>query len=88
MKDFHEVWWIYSPMIAKEWGGLRIAHFRKTAQGFLIVNITGEIDQRRVGPRVWIDIQRTELWYKVKQIPVPTIFEIGAAAIQDRENEI
>jgi hypothetical protein len=79
--DFYEVWWIYSPINGKEWAGLRIAHFRKSVDGSLVVVITGEIDQRRVGMRVWEDIQQSELWYKVKQIPIPNLVEIMAAAL-------
>lgn len=82
--DFHEVWWIYSPINGKEWAGLRIAHFRKTTNGWLIVVIDSEIDPRRMGVRIWEDIQRTELWYKVKQIAIPTMAEIMAHAIEDR----
>lgn len=79
--DFHEVWWIYSPNIRQEWAGLRVAHFRKSTNGELLVIINGEIDQRRIGMRIWTDIQETELWYRVKQIPIPTLIDIMAAAI-------
>lgn len=85
--DFHEVWWIYSPLNGVEWSGLRVAHFRKTTTGDLVVYIMGEIDQRRVGARVWDDIQKTELWYRVKQIPIPTMIEIMAAAIDASDME-
>jgi hypothetical protein len=79
---FHEVWWIYSPVNNKEWAGLRIAHFRKTSNGIdLLVNITGEIDQKRIGLRIWEEIQRSEHWYKVEQIPIPSVVEIMKAAI-------
>jgi hypothetical protein len=76
-----EFWWIYSPVKDKEWGGLRIAHFRKTTAGDDIVFITGEIDQRRVGARDWKYVQEVEGWYKVKQIPTPTPTEIDLAAL-------
>lgn len=79
--DFHEVWWIYSPVNGREWAGLRIAHFRKTVSGELVVVIQGEIDQRRFGMRVWQDIQQSECWYKVKQIPIPSLVEIMASAL-------
>jgi hypothetical protein len=86
--DFHEVWWIYSPVNGKEWAGLRIAHFRKTMQGDLVVVITSEIDSRRFGPRIWEEIQRTELWYKVKQITIPSVVEImqGGLATIERDD--
>lgn len=86
--EFHEVWWIYSPMNGREWAGLRVGHFRKTVSGDLIVYIAGEIDQRRIGMRIWSSIQQTELWYRVKQIPIPSLIEIMAAAIPTdiREN--
>lgn len=83
--DFHEVWWIYSPINGKEWAGLRIAHFRKTVNGELVVVITGEIDQRRTGLRVWDDIREREEWFKVRQIPIPTMIEMLAAAIPDED---
>ncbi len=40
---FHEVWWIYAAE-ANQWGGLRIAHFKKTDKGELIFFITAETD--------------------------------------------
>jgi hypothetical protein len=80
--EFHEIWWIYSPMVRQEWAGLRIAHFRKTMNGTLFCIIQGEIDQRRVGMRIWEDIERSELWYKVKQIPIPSLAEIAGSAMQ------
>ncbi|MGY3278097.1 hypothetical protein [Bradyrhizobium sp. S3.7.6] len=79
--DFHEVWWIYSPVKGKEWAGLRIAHFRKTVNGEIVIVIQGEIDQRRFGMRVWEDIVESEQWYKVKQIPIPSLTEIMAAVM-------
>jgi hypothetical protein len=77
-EDFHEIWWIYSPAEDAEWAGLRIAHFRKTADGHLFVFIQGELP-KRVGPRLWEDITVREQWVKVKQILVPTTDEIRAA---------
>lgn len=78
--DFHEIWWIYSPA-KDEWGGLRIAHFRKTLNGYEVVIIQGEIDQRRLGVRIWDDIKDRERWVKVEQIKVPTKAAILAAAL-------
>ncbi|MCK1670331.1 hypothetical protein [Bradyrhizobium sp. 150] len=86
--DFHEVWWIYSPINGKEWAGLRIAHFRKTTNGVLICTIANEIDPRRIGVRVWEDIQQSELWYKVKQVPIPNLVEVMAAALPLPDEEL
>lgn len=79
--EFHEIWWIYSPVNDREWSGLRIAHFRKTVNGEEIVFITGEIDGRRIGARDWKTIQECEFWYKVEKIRMPTPMQIMAAAI-------
>lgn len=76
--DFHEVWWIYAPE-RHPWGGARIAHFRKTVDGTMIVTIPGEADPRRVGVRVWDDISPREGWVKVRQIPLPTKEEVASA---------
>ena len=76
-EDFHEVWWIYAPE-RHPWGGVRIATFRKTADGTLIVLISNEpLD--RVGPRIWDDVGPREGWVKVKQIALPTRGEVDAA---------
>lgn len=75
--DFHEVWWIYAQE-RHPWGGARIAHFRKTADGTLIMFIPGET-RDRTGPRVWEDATAREGWVKVRQIPFPTTAEIEAA---------
>jgi hypothetical protein len=85
MDEFHEVWWIYSPVNNKEWGGLHIAHFRKTTNGVIFVVIQGEIDSKRVGPRDWPMLQEVEHWYKVKQIPIPTLMEIMASGLNESE---
>lgn len=85
-RNFHEVWWIYSPVNGKEWAGLRVAHFRKTSNGeALLVIITNESDPHRIGVRAWEDIQRNEFWYKVKQIEIPTMMEILGAAIDNSD---
>lgn len=78
--DFHEIWWIYSPS-TKEWGGLRIAHFRKAHPDTLIVLIQGEVDKRRVGLRVWDDVAPREGWKKISRIIPPTSAEIKAALL-------
>jgi len=76
-EDFHEVWWISAPE-RHQWGGVRIAHFRKTINGTVIFFITNEpLD--RVGPRDWETISAGEGWVKVKQIQMPTRAEIDAA---------
>jgi hypothetical protein len=80
-EEFHEIWWIYSPK-SGPWAGLRIAHFRKTTNGVVICVIQGEADRRRIGPRIWDDIERSELWYQVKQIPIPTMAEVFGAALK------
>lgn len=77
-EDFQEVWWIFSHS-EEEWGGLRIAHFRKTIDGTTIVIIAGEIDRRRVGPRIWDEVAPREGWVKVKQIMLPTKADVDAA---------
>lgn len=74
-EDFHEIWWIFSAS-KEEWGGLRIAHFRKTVNGVMIVIINGEVDKRRVGLRIWDDIKDREGWKKIIQIIPPTSNEI------------
>lgn len=78
--DFHEIWWIFSPS-EKEWGGLRIAHFSKAYPNTLIAFIQGEIDRRRIGPRIWEDVAPREGWVKVAQIIRPTKFDIQDALI-------
>lgn len=81
--DFREVWWIYSPINNKEWGGLRLAIFRKSVEGVLLCVIQGEIDKNRVGVRDWDTLQATEHWYKVEQVQIPDMIKIMAAAIDD-----
>src|SRR5258708_7478454 len=81
---YHEVWWIHAPEQAylperRDWGGLRIAHFRKIMNGEIIFIIQGETDQRRIGIRIWADVAPVEGWVKVKQISIPTLAEINAA---------
>lgn len=75
---FHEIWWIYSEG-PEEWTGLRIAHFSKSVQGVLMVVITGEVDRRRIGLRIWDDIKDREGWYKVAQITPPSREDIRNA---------
>lgn len=75
---FHEIWWIYAQE-KHSWGGLRLAHFRKTVDGTIVVTISNETDKRRIGLRIWDDVERNEAWVKVKQIHFPTRAEIEAA---------
>lgn len=78
-QEFHEIWWLYSTEDAP-WAGLRIAHFRKTVNGELIVLITGE-SLERAGLRIWADIEQREHWYKVAQIAVPTADQVRLALV-------
>lgn len=87
-EEFHEVWWVYSPINGKSWAGLRLATFRKSVDGALVVIFHNEIAPDRIGIRIWDDVQNTELWYKVVQVPVPTLVEIMAAALKIEEPEI
>lgn len=76
--EFHEIWWIFSDR-SEEWGGLRIAHFRKASRGELLVIMTGEVDQSRLGVRIWDDVAPREGWHKVAQIIPPTAEQIREA---------
>ena len=75
--DFHEVWWIFSKR-PEAWAGLRIAHFRKSMDGALIVVIQAEPPER-TGLRIWSDIAPREGWRKVCRIAIPTPDEVRAA---------
>jgi hypothetical protein len=68
-QDFHEVWWIYADP-KQPYGGLRIAHFRKTVDGTLIFMISDEPPDR-MGPRIWAGVSAREGWRKVEQISIP-----------------
>lgn len=77
--DEVEVWWIFSRG-ENEWNGLRVAFFRKVPPDEMeIVVIIGELDPRRVGPRVWADMSPREGWVKVRKIDLPTGWEIVSA---------
>jgi len=80
--EHREVWFIYSP-INKPWGNLRIATFTKACNApFLdLVVIHNEV-QDRMGVRVWDDIVRSELWFKVRQIDVPSAADVMKAAME------
>ncbi len=77
-EDFHEVWWIASDKRAE----MRIAHFRKTADGTDVVVISDE-PPGRIGMRIWKDIAPREEWYKVTRIAIPTQAQRDAARDQD-----
>lgn len=76
-----ELWFIYSP-IESPWGGLRVATFSKASNAphLDLVVILNETDKNRIGIRVWDDIVRSELWFKVRQIDVPDEAEIEKAS--------
>ena len=84
--NFHEVWWIASPR-DEPWAGLRIAHFRKTVSGRLVVMILGECDPRRIGLRIWSDVAVREGWSKVAQIAMPTSEQFAAIHVTDVDAE-
>jgi hypothetical protein len=74
-EDFHEIWWIASDTRAE----LRIAHFRKTVDGTLVVVISNETDPKRIGMRVWVDIAPREGWFKVLRIEIPNMEQVAVA---------
>lgn len=79
-----EFFWIYSVGRGPDgpgapWGGLRVGAFQKTHDGTEIVVIQGEVDQRRIGVRIWDDVAEREGWVKVAPIPIPTAEQIKAA---------
>jgi hypothetical protein len=86
MEEFHEVWWIFAQQ-RHPWGGLRLAHFRKTIDGALVVVITGEIDSRRQGVRVWADVEEREGWVRIAQIAIPDARTI-AGCVEAKLREI
>lgn len=77
-RNFHEVWWIYAPK-HHPWGGLRLAHFRKT-DDILTVLIVDEADRRPFGEHVWDDIALAEGWIKVARVPIPGSEAVRCAA--------
>ena len=82
--EFREVWFIFSPM-NNPWGDLRIATFTKAVNDphLELVVILNETDPKRIGVRVWKDIQISELWFKVKRIEVPSAADVMAASMRD-----
>jgi hypothetical protein len=75
-EEFHEVWWIFSKN--EDYGGLRVAHFRKSVHGVMLIIISNE-QRNRMGARIWDDIRDREGWVRVKQIEVPTKVDVTAA---------
>jgi len=82
--EFHQIWWIFSES-KQSWGGLRIAHFRKTTDGTLIFFIAAEPPDR-MGPRLWEEISNREGWVQVKQIMLPSVEEVKIA-IKGKSND-
>jgi hypothetical protein len=82
-QEHREVWFIYSPM-NKPWANLRIATFTKASNPphLELVVIHNEIGDR-LGARVWQDIVRSELWFKVRQIEVPSPADVMAASMTE-----
>ena len=80
--EFREVWFIYSP-VNKPWGNLRIATFSKArnAPCLDLVVIHNEIDDRRLGVRVWQDIMQSEHWFKVRKIDLPSAADVMTASL-------
>lgn len=82
-KEHREVWFIYSPRQAS-WANIRIATFTKAvnAPHLELVVIHNEVGPR-AGIRIWDDIRRSELWFKVKRIELPTFSDVMRAAMAD-----
>jgi hypothetical protein len=78
---WRELWFIYSP-IESPWGGLRVATFSKAinAPHLDLVVIHNETDRNRFGIRVWDDIVQSEMWFKIRQIAIPSEDEIAQAS--------
>jgi hypothetical protein len=87
MEEHREVWFIYSPVNAP-WGNLRIATFTKAvnAPHLDLVVIHNDYGPR-LGVRVWDDIVKTELWFKVRQIEVPSAADVMAASLRENVAE-
>ena len=81
-REHREVWFIYSPS-NKPWGNLRIATFTKAinAPHLELVVIHNDYGDR-MGVRVWDDIVKSEGWFKVRQIPVPTAIDVIEASMK------
>ena len=84
--EHREVWFIYSPL-KEPWANLRIATFTKAINPphHDLVVILNETDKNRIGVRVWDDIQETELWFKVRQIEVPSAADVMMASMKELE---
>ena len=81
--EHREVWFIYSPL-NKPWANLRIATFTKTfnVPHIELVVIHNETQSDRPGVRVWLDIVKSEGWFKVRRIEVPTTADVMEAAVK------
>ena len=82
----HELWWIYSPVVNEEWGGLRVAHFYRSTDGVTRIKIADEIQQRSK-TRDWFEARATELWFKIAPISIPTDVDIRGAAFHAANEE-
>jgi hypothetical protein len=77
-EDLQEFWWIFSPS-EEEWGGLRLAAFRKASTGPIFFLIANELPQR-TGLRDWESVSEREGWRKVMRVPMPTQEDIASAS--------
>ena len=82
--DRREVWFIYSP-VNKPWGNLRIATFSKPRNEphIDLVVIHNEVEERRLGVRVWQDIVKSEQWFKVRKVELPSAADVMAASLME-----
>ena len=81
--DHREVWFIFSPM-NQPWANLRIATFTKPRNDpkLDLVVIHNEVQSDRLGVRVWQDIVRSELWFKVRRVDIPTAADVMEASMR------
>jgi hypothetical protein len=84
--EHREVWFIYSPVNAP-WGNLRLATFTKPRNdpALDLVVIHNEVGPR-MGVRVWQDIVKSEHWFKVSKVEVPTAADVMKAAMEVPES--
>jgi len=82
--EHREVWFIYSP-VNESWGNLRIATFTKPRNDpkLDLVVIHNEVSGR-IGVRVWQDIVKSEHWFKVRRIEVPSPADVIEASLRER----
>ena len=82
--DARETWFIFSPLVAP-WANLRMATFTKARNSphLDLVVIHNEAQPERIGVRVWQDIVKTERWFKVRKIEIPSVVEVLEASLKD-----